>query len=566
MDKKWWMESVGYQIYVKSFKDGNDDGIGDLLGIHDKLSYLSDLGVNLLWIGPFYDSPMDDNGYDVRDFFKVNPTYGTLDDVKRIIHDAHQLGIRVIFDFVLNHTSDEHPWFVASRSSEDDPKRHYYIWQKGRMTKDGLIEPTNWASFFGGSCWTRNPGTDDYYMHIFSKKMPDLNWANPLVRKEMAKVGAWWLDLGVDGFRIDAVSHLDRAPFEDIETTSRGPVLDWHRFSNLPAVHPYLKEMNERLFKPYGCLTIGEVGGEASIEEGLKYAAFDAEELSMVFNFDHNWCNNLHESDDPDALITDVHCLRRTFMAWQKAFASNGWLPLNWLNHDQPRLLSHYGSEAYPKRSAKMLATMLHMMRGTPFIYQGEEIGMKNYPFTKADEFRDIASIQQLKTLERDMPDVNQEDLVRIVAKTSRDHPRTPMQWSDEPNAGFSGQTPWINVHPDYQSVNVRQEQLDHRSILAHYKQLISLRLSSRYQDVIKDGEIRFLDLDDPDLMTYLRIGDSITLLVINNMHDIEKTYDLSPYDTLRVVITNHDTPIIKDHVLTLKPFESMVFEVKEHL
>jgi oligo-1,6-glucosidase len=564
MGRIWWKESVGYQIYVKSFKDGNNDGIGDLPGMTEKLDHLSRLGVNLVWIGPFYDSPMDDNGYDVRDFRRIDPTYGTIDDLRRLVDKAHSLGIRVIFDLVLNHTSDEHPWFKESRSSSDNPKHDFYIWHEGRV-KDGIRrEPTNWGSFFGGSCWTYDASRDAYYMHIFSKKMPDLNWANPDVRAHMADIARWWLDFGADGFRIDAVSHLDRAPFEDIPTEEAGPVLDWHRFSNLPKVHDYLKELAKDVFIPSGCLTIGEVGGEAGIAEGLRYAMPSSGELSMVFNFDHNWCVKREDADNPEQTVTDVGCLRRAFMRWAEAFAGDGWLPLNWLNHDQPRLMSHYGSPVYPERSAKMLATLTHMMRGTPFIYQGEEIGMTNPPFKKTSDFRDISTFSHIESLKKTMPDASHEKRVRIAALTSRDNPRTPMQWNDGPYAGFSDHEPWIGVHPEYPTLNVEAQRDDPDSVLSHYRTLIALRLHSRFKDVILDGTITYIDIDDPDMINYVRNDGNKKLLCLNVMHDVTRTYDLSGYDILDILVHNAGTPDIKHHTLTLKPFESVVFEVKE--
>jgi len=289
MVKKWWMDAVGYQIYPKSFFDSNDDGIGDLKGIINKLEYLSELGINLLWICPFYDSPMDDNGYDVRNFFDVDSSFGTMDDVAMLIKRAHELNIKIILDYVLNHTSDEHPWFIESRKDKLNPYRDYYIWNDGKMIDEKKVEPTNWGSFFGGSAWNYDEPTDSYYMKIFSNKMPDLNWKNEKVQNEMIEVAKKWLDLGIDGFRIDAVSHLDRAELVDaISHDNETYPLDWHKFSNLPKVHDYLQKLHQEVFLPYDCLAIGEVGGEALIEQGVKYASFGSNELSMVFNFDHN--------------------------------------------------------------------------------------------------------------------------------------------------------------------------------------------------------------------------------------------------------------------------------------
>lgn len=562
MIKKWWMESVGYQIYPKSFYDSNADGIGDLKGITLKLPYLKELGINLIWIGPFYDSPMDDNGYDVRDFYQVDPKFGTLSDIKTLINEAHAHDIKVIFDYVLNHTSDEHQWFMESRKSKDNPYRDYYIWHEGKTINHKRVEPTNWGSFFGGSAWKYDEMSDSYYMKIFSDKMPDLNWKNPKVREEMIKVGQYWLDMGADGFRIDAVSHLDRDELVDIEDKKHKYPLDWHRFSNLPKVHDYVKELNEKLFTPNNILTIGEVGGEATIDNALQYAGFDSHELSMVFNFDHNWCNNLWDITDPKKIEVDVVRLKSVFKKWQDAFYNKGWLPLNWLNHDQPRLISHYGYYKKPLESGKMLATVIHMLRGTPFIYQGEEIGMTNYPFEDVADFDDQSSIANYYyELEHET-----DDPVLALKKAglrSRDNARTPMQWDDTYQAGFTAGDPWFNVNPNYKKINVKKNLADEHSLFHHYQKLIDLRRHSAYHDIITYGDLTFLDLEDKHRLSYLRTLNDQTLLVINSFSKEKLTYDLSSYDIVNQLISNYDKTHIKDHILKLKPFESIVFEVK---
>ncbi|HEY8406292.1 MAG TPA: alpha-glucosidase [Acholeplasma sp.] len=560
--KKWWMESVGYQIYIKSFFDGNNDGIGDLRGIYEKLNYLHLLGVNLIWICPFYDSPMDDNGYDVRDFFKVASMYGTMDDFKLLLNKAHELGIKVILDFVLNHTSDEHQWFLESRKSLDNPYRDYYIWQPPKIVDGIKKEPTNWGSFFGGSAWNYDAQTDSYYMKIFSNKMPDLNWKNPMVREAMINVGKWWLDLGVDGFRIDAVSHLDRAPFED-STFSKGIVLDWFKFSNLPKVHDYLKEMNEKLFSKYDILTIGEVGGQASIEQAIKYSSFDSNELSMVFNFDHNWMNNLEKITDYKDLKTNVLGLKEVWGRWQETFKTIGWLPLNWLNHDQPRLISHYGDMDYYKESAKMLATALYFMRGTPFIYQGEEIGMTNYPFKDISEFNDISTRNNYENWLKHEPD-KKEYIFKKISMKSRDHPRTPMQWSSKPNAGFSTVKPWFHVNPNYVDINVENQLSDENSIFSHYQKIISLRRFSPYKELIVYGTYEMILKDDPNIYAYKRQLDDETLLVVNSFSKTNVTFDLKHFNIESVLLTNYKDIQQENQQLILRPYESIVLKVKE--
>lgn len=562
MTKKWWMESVGYQIYPKSFYDSNGDGIGDLNGITEKLPYLHDLGINLIWIGPFYDSPMDDNGYDVRDFYNVDEQFGTIDDAKRLIESAHELGIKVILDYVLNHTSDEHPWFIEARKNKENPYRDYYIWDDGKIKDGKRVEPTNWGSFFGGSAWCFDEQSDSYYMKIFSDKMPDLNWENPKVHEEMIKVGQYWLDIGADGFRIDAVSHLERAPFVDIDDDKHPYPLDWHKFSNLPKVHDYLKELNEKLFKPNDIMTIGEVGGQATIENALKYAAFDANEMNMVFNFDHDWCNNLHEITNPKKIKVDVNQLRSVFKKWQDAFADKGWLPLNWMNHDQPRLISHYGNYKYPKTSGKMLATLIHMMRGTPFIYQGEEIGMTNYPFDDLSDFNDQSSIANYYYQLEHVSD----DPVYALKKASlnsRDNGRTPMQWDKSKKAGFTTGIPWFHIHPNYKKINVERQLKDADSLFHHYQKLIYLRRKSDYHDIITYGTLTFVDLNNPDILSYRRTLGHQELLVINSFSINKQTYDLSTYRQVSVLLTNYKKTLIKDQMIHLKPFESVVLEVK---
>jgi len=565
MTKKWWMESVGYQIYPKSFYDTNDDGIGDLNGIYEKLDYLASLGVNLIWICPFYDSPMDDNGYDVRNFFDVAKEFGTLHDVEKIIEKAHPLGIKVILDYVLNHTSDEHPWFIESRSSKDNPYRDYYIWHDGKVVDGTKVEPTNWGSFFGGSCWKYDETTDSYYMKIFSDKMPDLNWKNEKVQEEMINIGKKWLEFGIDGFRIDAVSHLDRAEFIDVAHAEDKYPLDWHKFSNLPKVHDYLQKLDRDLFSKFDCLTIGEVGGEASIESGLKYASFKSNELSMVFNFDHNWCNNGDEVTDAKKLKTNVVNLKSVFNKWQTAFKDKGWLPLNWLNHDQPRLMTQYGNHKYPLESGKMLATVLHMMRGTPFIYQGEEIGMTNFPFEDVTQFNDISSRNAYSYhLERE-PDDPVKALKKAALK-SRDNPRTPMQWTKGYLAGFSTVKPWMLINYNYKKINVENNLKNKNSLWYHYQELIRLRRLSDYHEIITFGDFELLDPLDENLFCYQRKLKEQTLLVINSFSTKKVSYDISKYDIIDKIIANYKTYTIKDGQLKLRPFESIVFEIKEKL
>ncbi|HHW79937.1 MAG TPA: alpha-glucosidase [Acholeplasmataceae bacterium] len=557
--KKWWMERIGYQIYPKSFYDSNNDGIGDLNGIKTKLPYLKALGIDLIWICPFYDSPMDDNGYDVRDFFNVAKEFGTLNDFKELLEEAKKLDIKVILDFVLNHTSDEHEWFLESRSSLTNEKRNYYIWQKGRIVGDKELPPTNWGSFFNGSAWKKDEKTNMYYMKIFSDKMPDLNWKNPKVREEMINVGKWWLDFGIDGFRIDAVSHLGRAPF--IEKSKEDKIeLNWDKFSNLEEVHDYLKEMNEKLFTNYDALTIGEVGGAASINQGLKYSAFDSNELSMVFNFDHNWCNNLWEIHDYKDLKTNVIQLKTVFNNWQEAFKDKGFLPLNWLNHDQPRLISHYGNMEYFKESGKMLATALYLMRGMPFIYQGEEIGMTNYPFEKLSDFKDVSSINHYHSLDDELTEAEK---IWKVRKNSRDNPRTPIQWSSDVYGGFSKTVPWIAVNPNYQTINVLNSLEDKDSIWYHYQKIFKLRKDLKYKETLVYGTYKQIDLEHEQLYVYEREKNDQLILVISNFTKDKTKYNLNNYEISEILLSNYDNTTINKKIIEIRPYESVVLKAR---
>lgn len=560
----WWMEAVGYQIYIKSFKDGNNDGIGDLIGITEKLDYLHLLGVNLIWITPFYDSPMDDNGYDVRDYFKVSELYGSIDDFKSLLKKAKRLGIKVILDFVLNHTSDEHHWFVESRKSLDNPYRDYYIWQKPKIVDGNTQPPTNWGSFFGGSAWKYDEQTNEYYMKIFSDKMPDLNWKNENVVKDMILIGKWWLDLGIDGFRLDAVSHLSRDAFID-STFSKDIVLDWFKFSNLPDNHKYLNRLYEGLFKPYNAFTIGEVGGQASIDEAITYASFGSNEVSMVFNFDHNWHNNIWDIQDLKDLKVHVVELKKTLNKWQETFKDIGWLPLNWLNHDQPRLVSHYGSLDYHSASAKMLATIMYLSRGTPFVYQGEEIGMTNYPFKSLSEINDISTLNGVKNQIEQNP-LDAKKIIDKALMTTRDHPRTMMQWSRDTFAGFSKVQPWFHVNPNYEIINVFDQVNDPNSIWSHYQKLFGLRRFSKYRQTIIYGTYEMILKEDSNIFAYLRKSEDDTLLIIGSFSKNHETFDMTKYPIEDIIIHNYDSVNIHENTLNLRPYETICYKVKEQL
>ena len=559
MKKKWWMESFGYQIYIKSFFDTNGDGIGDLEGVYQKLDYLHHLGINLIWLVPFYDSPMDDNGYDVRDFYKVSKEYGTIEHFDKIIKRAKELGIKVIIDLILNHTSDEHHWFMESRKSLDNKYREYYIWQPPRIINGIEVEPTNWASFFGGSAWKKDKITGEYFMKIFSDKMPDLNWESTLVQDEMVKMATWWIERGADGFRIDAASHLTRAPFEDSTLSNERYVGDWSKISNLPKVHDYLQILKDRVFSKYDIVTVGEVGGGAPVESGLRYASFDNGQLDMVFNFDHNWC----VIDKNGTRRTDLIRLKEVFKKWQDGFKDRGWNPLYWLNHDHPRVMSMYGDINFHKESGKMLANALYLMRGTPFIYQGEEIGMTNFPFKKLEQFRDVSTINPIKLILKEDPTADIDKLIAKRQGSSRDQARTPMQWDETLNAGFTKGNPWIEVNPNYKEINVKKSLLDKDSILNHYRKVIDLKLNSKYKDTLIYGTFEIIDFNNKYVYAYLRKTNKETILVVNSFSNKIRHFKLGNYQLEDIILSNYDNSHIYPTFIKLRPFESIVMTVK---
>jgi len=565
MEKTWWKSAVGYQIYPKSFYDTNQDGIGDLPGIIAKLDYLKDLGVNLLWIGPFYKSPMDDNGYDVSDFFQVDPSFGTLEDAKVLIKQAHKRHIKIILDLVLNHTSDEHPWFIESRSSLDNPKREYYIWQDGKLDQNGkLIPPTNWASFFDGSAWNHDPITNQYYMKIFSDKMPDLNWDNPALRQEMYHMTRWWLDLGIDGFRVDAIAHLARdLSFTDstlpLNRNNNAP--DWSKFSNRPEQFNYLHEFYDQVLSKYECMTIGEVGGGAKIEAGLQYAAYDSHIFNMVFNFDSCWQNNIfgNENLKEEDYKIDVIGLKRNLTYWIDGMKDKGWLPQYWLNHDHPRVMSQYGNPMhYHRESGTMLATILLTLPGTPFIYNGEEIGMTNVDYQSIDDFNDVWVKTFYNNAKHEMSD---EQILAYLTRISRNNARTPMQWDDSNYAGFSSVQPHQKNVGNYKEINVEKQSNQADSILNTYRYLIHLRRKSKYKDILVYGDYLLIEPEHPQLFVYHRKLINKHLMIVTNFSQEPCEYIL-PVKKFKVLYNNYNNQASTSK-LSLLPYEAMIIEVQ---
>lgn len=558
----WWKTAIGYIIYPSSFKDSNDDGIGDLPGIISKLDYLRDLGINLLWICPFFKSPMDDNGYDVSDYRKIDPRFGTNEDFDNLIKEAHKRNIRIVIDFVLNHTSDEHPWFIEARDNPKSEKRAYYLFAQPKFENGKRLPPNNWKGFFSTSTWTYDDKSQLYYMHIFSKKMPDVNWANPSLREEYHQIAKYYLDKGVDGFRLDALAHLARdLSFADsrLPKDESGLCYDTAKYSNRPELFDYMREFKEKVFSKYDCVTIGEVGGGISPEESLQLSGYKNGSINMVFNFDTAWENGAYDSLDKkdEQIVTNVRNLKRNFARWHAICNGKAWMPLYWDNHDHPRVLSQYGSVAYRNESAKMLITTLLFMYGTPFIYYGDEIGMSNVDYDNINDFNDVSARNYLieNQGKADLP-----TLLRFLRRTSRVNARTPMQWSDEKFAGFSRVSPLQKINGNYRQINVKNQESDPLSILSYYKTAIALRKKQDISDTVLFGDFTFLDFDNEDIFAYTHLGVKKIALIANFR---SKTVFFNLDKPIRsTLLHNYSDEIIVNGDITLRPFECFLLEL----
>ena len=548
MKKAWWKEAVVYQIYPRSFCDSNGDGIGDLNGITSKLDYLKELGIDVIWLSPVYKSPNDDNGYDISDYEDIMTEFGTMDDFDKMLAAAHERGIKIVMDLVVNHTSDEHPWFVESRSSKDNEKRDYYIWKEG---KDGK-EPTNWGSAFSGPAWKYDEKTDMYYLHLFSVKQPDLNWENPKVRKEVFDMMTRWCEKGIDGFRMDVISLISKPEgYPDAKVV--GLYGDMGICANGPKVHDYLKEMNEKVLSKFDIMTVGETAG-VTLEEAKKYANTDGSELNMVFQFEHTDLDGGEKfkwSTKPMPLVP----LKENLSKWQKGLDGVAWNSLYFCNHDQPRIVSRLGdeSDAYRELSAKCIATCLHMMQGTPYVYQGEELGMTNTVFNTVDDFRDLESINAYRELVESGL-YTDEDMFPKIAHKSRDNARTPMQWDASENAGFTTGTPWIAVNPNYKKINVADQLKREDSVFHYYQKLIRLR---KENEIIVYGNYELLLPEDENIFAYIRTLDNQKLLVVCNFSKSEQKFDFQGYENAKVLISNYNRDAREDGIL--KPYEATV-------
>lgn len=557
---KWYQNRVGYEIYPYSFKDSNQDGYGDLQGILSKIDYIQDLGVNLLWLCPFYQSPMDDNGYDVSDYYQVNNTLGTMDDFKQLLEECHKRDMKLIIDFVLNHVSDEHEWFQRAMKDVNDPCHDYFIF-KDPVMKDGEVcPPNNWEGFFNESVWTYVPEINQYYFHIFSKKMPDLNWENPVLRQEIYKVARFYLDMGVDGFRLDAIAHLAKdLSFKDstMPVNEKGLVLDTTKFSNRKEVYDYLKEFKEQVLDHYDCVTIGEVGGCASTEEALRYADRNKGFINMVFNFDTCWENGAYgdyNKTDRQIKVNLVN-MKKLFKKWYDACHKEADMPIYWLNHDHPRVVSQYGNLKYHKQSAKMLVTTLLFMYGVPFLYQGEEIGMTNVDYQKLSDFNEVSAQNFIRSHQSF---VSRYKMLRFLRRTSRINARTPMQWNDEEYAGFSTVEPYIKVVGNYPTINVESECKDPDSIYHYYQKAIALR--KRIASTIVEGTFELLEEEHEDLFIYCKRDLCHSYMIVSNfsVHTYEYTVG-----NAEILLQNGNGKIV-DGKITIEPYGTFVLELCE--
>ena len=554
MEKKWWKESVVYQIYPRSFKDSNGDGIGDINGITEKMGYLQELGVDVIWLSPVYQSPNDDNGYDISDYQAIMEEFGTMEDFDRMLAAAHEHGLKLVMDLVVNHTSDEHPWFVESRKSVDNPYRDYYIWRPG---KDGK-EPNNWGSCFSGPAWKYDPQTEMYYLHLFSEKQPDLNWDNPKVRQEVFDMMNWWLDKGVDGFRMDVISLISKKPDLPDGPVGINGYASFNEPANGPHVHEYLQEMREKVLNRKETITVGECSG-VTLEEAKKYASSDGKELNMVFQFEHMDVDADANTKWTDKKM-DLRDMKEVLTRWQKGLEDIAWNSLFWENHDQPRSISRYGNDSpeYREVSAKMLATCLHMMQGTPYVYQGEELGMTNVPFTSIDQFRDLDSINAYRELVEEQKVFTSEEMMRYLRYKSRDNARTPFQWDDSENAGFSTGTPWIMVNPNYREINAKDQLEREDSVFHYYQKLIRLR---KEQEVIVYGTYDLLLPDSKEIYAYTRTLGEEKLLVVCNFYEPEVSFELpEEFAGGTCLISNYPEVSLKAE-MTLRPYEAFVIK-----
>lgn len=554
MTTDWWKKAVIYQIYPKSFNDTTGNGTGDIKGIIEKLDYLKQLGVEVLWLTPIYKSPQRDNGYDISDYYSIQEEYGTMEDFDCLLAEAHKRGLKIIMDIVINHTSTEHEWFKQARSSKDNPYRDFYIWKDG---KNGQA-PTNWESKFGGSAWEYDENTDQYYLHLFDVTQADLNWENEKVRAALYEMMHFWLKKGVDGFRLDVINLISKDQnFPQDDSDGR------KFYTDGPRIHEFLHEMNEQVFSKYDIMTVGEMSS-TSIDNCIKYTNPTQEELNMTFSF-HHLKVDYPNGDKWTKADFDFHSLKQILSDWQVGMnQGGGWNALFWCNHDQPRAVSRFGDDQkYHKESAKMLATALHLLQGTPYIYQGEEFGMTNPNFNSIDEYRDVESLNIFNIKKNEGMD--EQEIIEILKQKSRDNSRTPVQWNATKHAGFTSGTPWIETARNYQEINAEKALKDSNSIFSHYQKLIKLR---KEYDVITEGEYQPISNQDDAVFAYLRTSGTEQVLVINNFYGKEHTFVLPAHlhlevDNSEMLLSNYEDSTALGQDILLRPYESIVYYLK---
>ena len=558
-NEHWWQKSVVYQIYPRSFMDSNGDGIGDLQGIISKLDYLRNLGVDVIWLSPFYASPNADNGYDISDYQKIMEEFGTMEDFDELLKEAHQRNLKIIIDMVVNHSSDEHEWFKKSKAGIE-PYRNYYIWRKG---VDGK-EPNNWRSNFSGSAWTYSEERQEYYLHLFHKKQPELNWQCAELRNEIYRMMNWWLDKGVDGFRLDVINYIGKNPEFPDGVIGKDGLGDFVPYAvNLPISHDYIKEMNSQVWhNREGILTVGETPF-ASTDDAVQYSCLDNTELNMVFQFEHMDLDNAEDGSKWSDRRIPLLELKRSFSNWQRKLYGKAWNSLYWCNHDQPRVVSRLGNDTdtWWNKSAKMLATCLHFMQGTPYVYQGEELGMTNYPFSDIRDFRDVESINAYHEYTETLH-VDSDKMISYLRNKSRDNARTPMQWDETDEAGFTTGVPWMPVNPNYKVINAAAQIGDEDSVYNYYRKLISLR---KEHPIIVNGDFELVGEDDADVFVYLRHWkDQILWLACNFTDRMQKIVSPSSnhaeYRKWHVICDNYSPSgdaFEKDQI-ELQPYEAV--------
>ena len=542
MERKWWHSSVVYQIYPRSFNDSNGDGIGDINGIREKLDYLKELGIDVIWLSPVYKSPNDDNGYDISDYCDIMDEFGTMEDMEKLLKEANEKGIKILMDLVVNHTSDEHKWFIEAKKSKDNKFRDYYIW---RDPVNGH-EPNNLGSCFSGSAWQYDESTDQYYLHLFSKKQPDLNWENENVRNEVYKMMNFWIDKGIGGFRMDVIDLIGKVPDEMI--TGNGPKL-----------HDYLQEMNKAALEGHDLLTVGETWG-ATPEIAKLYSNPKRKELSMVFQFEHIGLDQIEGKEKWDVKPLDLLDLKKVLSKWQTELEGEGWNSLFWNNHDLPRIVSRWGNDReYRVESAKMLATLLHGMKGTPYIYQGEELGMTNIRFKDINDYRDIESLNMYK--DRISKGYSHDEIMASIYAKGRDNARTPMQWDSTENAGFTTGKPWLKVNKNYKFINAEDCLQDKDSIFYHYKKLIDIR---KHNDTIIYGNYKLLLPEDKNVFAYSRELNGDKIVVVCNFYNKEINLNFKEdFNNVEILLSNYKDSSILMKDLKLRPYEAIMYRVK---